>query len=485
MDILKEKVLKKIRKNRMVETDDKIILAVSGGPDSIAMLYLMNDLRYELRCSLHIAHLNHCLRGEESDVDAEFVKEQALKLNIPITVENLYVKSMITNKESIESGARRIRYDFYKKVMSDVKADKVAQGHTADDQAETILMRLLRGSGTKGLSGIPPVRDDIYIRPLIEISRSEIEAYLQSIGVEPRRDSSNLSTEYDRNRIRHELIPLLEEKFSPNIKSILQTTGDILRTEDDFLATLTKASFGKSVTFFNTPPNPSQEGNLLIPPLEKNPPKIIIQINDFKEQHLAIQRRILRLAIESLLGDLNRYDFQHIDEIMSLIDNGMTGSSISLPRGIIAEKSYGEIIIKLGKSESIEPFDYIIKIPGEIHISQLGLKVTTSFGEFGNYSKELYQKTFDYDIIKGDLHLRNRQQGDKFQPLGMSGTKKLKEYFIDKKIPRSQRNKIKILTDGNNIMWIVGYNTIDDRYKVTTQTKTHLNVTVSFLQPPD
>ncbi|MEK7396822.1 MAG: tRNA lysidine(34) synthetase TilS, partial [Candidatus Poribacteria bacterium] len=219
--------------------------------------------------------------------------------------------------------------------------------------------------------------------------------------------------------------------------------------------------------------------------LKSEEPKIIIQINDLKEQHLAIQRRILRLAIESLLGDLNRYDFQHIDEIMSLIDNGMTGSSISLPRGIIAEKSYGKIIIKLDKSESIKPFDYIIKIPGETNISRLGLKITTSFGEFDNYSKELYQKTFDYDIIKSDLHLRNRQQGDKLQPLGMSGTKKLKEYFIDKKIPRSQRNKIEILTDGNNIMWIVGYNTIDDRYKVTTQTKTHLNVTVSFLQPPD
>ena len=241
------------------------------------------------------------------------------------------------------------------------------------------------------------------------------------------------------------------------------------------------------------------EADTKFPPLEKgdkggflNDPnifntegqKIAIRIDDFKEQHLAIQRRILRLAIESLLGDLNRYDFQHIDEIISLIDGGMTGSSISLPRGIIAEKSYREIIIRLGKSEPTEPFDYIIKIPGETYIPKLRLKITTSLDECDNYSEELYQKTFDYDIIRGDLHIRNRRQGDKFQALGMSGTKKLKEYFIDKKIPRSQRNNIKILTDGNNIIWIVGYD-IDDRYKVTTQTKTHLNVTVSFLQPPD
>jgi len=470
----------------MIEKGDIIVLAVSGGPDSIAMLYLMDDLHDELGCSLHIAHLNHCLRGEESDADAEFVKEQALKLNIPITVEKLDVKSMITSKESIESGARRIRYDFYRKVMSDVRADKVAQGHTADDQAETILMRLLRGSGTKGLSGIPPIRDGVYIRPLIEVSRSEVEAYLQDIGVVPRWDSSNLSTEFERNRIRHELIPLLEERFSPNMKSILQTTAEILRSEDDFLATFTKESFGKCVTFFNTPPNPSQEGSLPILPftLKSEKPKIVIRINDFKEQHLAIQRRILRLALESLLGNLNRYDFRHIDEIMSLMDDGTTGNFISLPRGIIAEKSYGKIIIKFAEEESIKPFDFIIKVPDETDIPDLGLKIITSFSQSKDYSKETYQKTFDYDAVKGELHLRNRRQGDRFQPLGMSGTKKLKEYFIDEQIPRRLRDKIPILTDGNNIMWVVGYN-IDDRFKVTTQTKTHLNVTVSFLQPPD
>ncbi|HGE70414.1 TPA: tRNA lysidine(34) synthetase TilS, partial [Candidatus Poribacteria bacterium] len=241
MDISK-KVLRTINKYKMIGKGDKIVLAVSGGPDSTAMLYIMNDLRDELGCSLYIAHLNHCLRGEESSADAEFVKEQAEKLHIPFTIEKIDVKSMITNKESLESGARRIRYDFYRKVMSETKADKVAQGHTADDQAETILMRLLRGSGTKGLSGIPPIRDGIYIRPLIEISRSEVVAYLQNIGVQPRWDSSNLSTEYERNRIRHELIPLIEKRFSPNIKAILQQTAEILRSEDDFLDTIAKSA---------------------------------------------------------------------------------------------------------------------------------------------------------------------------------------------------------------------------------------------------
>lgn len=459
----------------MIEKGDKVILAVSGGPDSTAMLYLMNDLRNDLECSLHIAHLNHCLRGEESDEDAVFVKEQALKLNIPITVEELDVKNLITDKESLESGARRIRYEFFKKVMSDIQANKVAQGHTADDQAETVLMRLLRGSGTKGLSGIPPIRDNIYIRPLIEISRSEVEAYLQSIDIQPRWDSSNLSTEYERNRIRHELIPLLESKYSPNIKSIFCQTAEILRAEDEFLDILAKDALCQCLEKGNSH-NKGDQGGFIN--------TITIQTDNLKKHHISIQRRIIRIAIESILGDLRRYEFHHIDEIMSLIETGKTGNSISLPRGITAEKSYGKIIIKLDEDETIEPFDFIIKVPGETEIPSLGLKILTSIGKGNSYSKELYQKTFDYDVIEGELHIRSRRKGDRFQPLGMSSTKKLKEFFIDEKIPRSQRDRIPILTDGNKIMWVIGYS-IDDRFKVTTQTKTHLSVTVSFLQPPD
>ncbi len=495
MDIL-TKVLKTIKKYNMIEKNDKVILAVSGGPDSIAMLYLMNELHNELECSLHVAHLDHCLRGEESEADAEFVKEQASKLNIPITIEKLDVKNMITDKESLESGARRIRYDFFKKVMSDVQANKVAQGHTADDQAETVLMRLLRGSGTRGLGGIPPIRDNIYIRPLIEISRKEVEAYLLNINVQPRWDSSNLSTEYDRNRIRHELIPILESRYCPNIKSILQQTAEILRTEDEFLDTLAREAICQCVEsddetkdFFKSPlTSLSRIGKQIQPAKEKDKggflKRITIQTDELKKYHISIQRRIIRIAIESILGDLNRYEFHHIEEIMSLVKTGKTGSFISLPRGIIAEKSYGKILIKFYDKAVNDPFDFIVNVPGETEIPCLGLKITTSIGKGNVYSKEVYRKTFDYDVIEGEIHLRNRREGDRFQPLGMSSTKKLKEYLIDEKAPRSQRDRIPILTDGNKIMWVIGYN-IDDRFKVTTQTKTHLNVTVSFLQPPD
>jgi len=459
MIYLKAKVLNTIHKHRMILPDEKIILAVSGGPDSTALLYLMYDLRDELKCSLHIAHLNHNLRGEESVADAEFVKEQAQKLGLPITVESLDVKSMIS-KESLESGARRIRYEFYEKAMSEIHANKVVLGHTADDQAETVIMRFLRGSGTKGLSGIPPIRDNIYIRPLIETSRAEVEEYLQSLNITPRWDSSNLSTEYERNKIRHELIPILELNYSPNIKHILQQTADILREEDDFLTQQVRLAMDECIH-------------------HQNSHSIDINIPDLRKYHIALQRRILRLAIENLLGDLNRYDFDHLVTLMNLIDNN-TGKAISLPRGIIAERVYDKIIISLESfQQSSEPFDYIIDVPDEMEISDLGLSVRTvlSKSDCMTYSKDKFQKTFDYEKIKGNLHLRSRRNGDRFQPLGVFGTKKLKDFFIDEKVPRSQRDNVPILTDGNNILWIVGYQ-IDDRFKVTTKTKTELNVTV-------
>jgi tRNA(Ile)-lysidine synthase len=172
---------------------------------------------------------------------------------------------------------------------------------------------------------------------------------------------------------------------------------------------------------------------------------------------------------------------------MNLIDNSVTGSLISLPRGITAEKTYDRIIIGIDRSpQIINPFDYIVNVPGETEICELGLSVKTVLSKLDHltYSKDKYQKTFDYDKINGDLHLRNRLIGDRFQPLGVSGTKKLKDFFIDEKVPRSQRDNIPILTGGNNILWIVGYQ-IDGRFKVTAQTKTQLNVTVSFGHLPN
>ena len=455
----------------MILPDQRIVLGVSGGPDSMALLYLLYDLRADLGCDLHIAHLDHRLRGEESKADAVYVREHAQKLDLPITSEAVDVRSVITSKESLESGARRVRYEFYERVMANTEADRVALGHNADDQAETVIMRLLRGSGARGLGGIPPVRDSKFIRPLIEVSRTEIEDYLQTLHLTPRQDLSNLSIVYRRNKIRHELLPALEREYSPNIKRILQQTGDVLRAEDELLTALAQEAMGDSVEYVN-------DG------------AIMIRISSLKEYHLALQRRIFRQIIKELVGDLRRFDYDHIRDLLDLALCGTTGSVINLPRRISAEKVYNGLILRLeGRSEMrMESFDYPVNVPGETEIADLGLSIKTVGPEKarGDYKKsgpnrEFLKETLDYDKINGGLHLRNRRPGDRFWPLGMSGMKKLKNFFIDEKVPRASRDSIPVLTDAGNIIWVVGRR-IDDRFKITADTKTQLTVIITYHQ---
>ena len=465
MEPLKTKVANTIRKYGMIVPGDKVALGVSGGPDSMALLYLLYAMREELECDLHIAHLDHKLRGEESEADAEYVRKHARRLDLPITVEAMDVRKMITPEESTESGARRVRYDFYERVMADTRADKLAQGHNSDDQAETIVMRLLRGSGAHGLGGIPPVRDR-FIRPLIEISRSEIDEYLRQLQIIPRQDSSNLSTDYTRNKIRINLLPLLKQEYSPNVKQILQRTGELLRAENDFLTHLAAEAMDGCVHY-------------------PAPHTAIIRVSDLREYHLALQRRICRLVIKKLAGDLSGFDYDHIEDILELALCGTTGSVIDLPRGVSAEKTYDGLALRYEyqPGDPAESFCYRIKVPGEMIISELSLLVKAIGpkkvrGEYRRPpTEDKFQATFDYDRISGELHLRNRRPGDRFQPLGMSGTKKLKDFFVDEKIPRDLRDSVPILTDGDKILWIVGCR-MDDRAKVTADTENRLTIVI-------
>lgn len=464
MGSLKSKMLDTVRKYRMILPGEKIAVGVSGGPDSMALLYLLHDLRDDLKCTLHIAHLDHMLRGEESRTDAAYVAEHARKLDISVTLEAIDVRKMIMPKESLESGARRIRYKFYERVMAKVKADKVALGHNADDQSETVMMRLLRGSGAQGLSGIPPIRGN-FIRPLIEISRSQIDEYLQEMQITPRQDSSNLNTTYTRNRIRHDLIPLLEKEYNQNIKRLLCQNGEILQAEDALLTDLARQALENCVR-------------------HSDARTVTIHVPALSEYHLALQRRILRLAIKTLAGNLRGFDYDHIQDLLNLALYRTTGSLISLPRGVWAEKVYDELMLRHQHLPRVptESFDYSIKIPGETEIPDLGLSIRTIGPESVHGenrktqpSKDEHRETFDHDKIRGDLHLRNRRPGDRFHPLGMSGTKKLKDFFMDEKIPRAMRNRVPILTDENNILWVIGYR-IDDRFKITADTKSQLIV---------
>jgi tRNA(Ile)-lysidine synthase len=309
-----DKVRATVRRHNLLNKNDKVVIGVSGGPDSLALLFLLNRLKREFKLTLHLAHLDHMLR-KESPQDAEFVRELAYKLRLPITTARINIKAL-AKKGSGEEIARNVRLGFLFKVAKDIKAKKIALGHNLDDQAETVLMRILRGAGLSGLSGILPKRDIAgyqIIRPLIETSRKEIEAFLKRKKIQPRRDASNLTDIYFRNKIRNKLLPLLESQYNRKIKEVLANTAQTVGCDYDYL---------------------NKTANRAIKGLRRK-----LDLKHFLRLHPAIKRLTLRLLIARVKGDLRKITYQHIKEIEDLIAHRPVGSVVDLPKGISVLKT--------------------------------------------------------------------------------------------------------------------------------------------------
>jgi len=302
-----------IKKYNLINRNDKIVIGVSGGPDSVALLYLLNSLKREFKLKLHIAHLDHMLR-KDSGKDKEFVLALAKRLKLPVTTAQINVKALATHG-SIEEIARNARLGFLFKAAKDIGAKKIALGHNLDDRAETVLMRLLRGAGLSGLSAISPKKDIAayrIIRPLIEIRRKDIELFLKKKKIKARIDISNSQDIYLRNKIRNKLLPLLEKNYNPNIKEILNNTAETVGFDYDYL---------------------SQRANKFI---AKTSTKI--DLKKYLLLHTAIQRLVLRLMIAKLKGDTRRIDLAHIKELEDLILNRPVNSIVDLPKGVFVVK---------------------------------------------------------------------------------------------------------------------------------------------------
>lgn len=325
---LLDKVMQTARQYKLIEKQDNILIGVSGGPDSIALLYVLLALEKEFKLNLHIAHLNHMLRAKESQADADFVLGLANKFNIPATLKEVDVAKS-ARRASLEEEARKARLGFLFYVARKIKADKIALGHNRDDQSETVLMRILRGSGLLGLAGILPKREIegfTIIRPLIEIPRKDIERFLRLKNIKPRRDSSNLDEIHFRNRIRHKLLPELE-RYNPNIRQVLANAAENIALDYDYLA-------AKSLKIFNS----MKVGH--------NRLKIRLPLKKFLNQHGAIQSMILRLAFKALKGDTRRLTYQHIKELKDLILSRPYGAIVDLPSRISVSKAKQDIYYK-------------------------------------------------------------------------------------------------------------------------------------------
>ena len=455
-NLLTEKIEKTIARYNMLAKGDRVLVAVSGGPDSIALLHNLNLLKDKLNIKLFVGHINHQLRKEESDQDQEFVKNLSEKLNLKFLCKSIDVqKAAQKNKLSIEECARKMRYIALESMAKKVKADKIAIGHTSDDQAETVLMRLIRGSGPSGLCGIPAIRGK-FIRPLLDTKREEIESFLKENLLEYRVDWSNFKMDYLRNRIRLKLLALIKNEFNPNIVDSLSRTAQLLSFQRDFLQKEIERSFEKAS-------------------LSRRGDKIVLDLKRMIGYDIYLRTNIVRLAFCHISQDLNPPSFHRIQRVLELLTSGKAGKKAELDRYIWAEISEGNLAIYKSKKPA-KP--HLVELPGEIQIENLKLKSEIIAREKlplkikSNSQNIAY---LDWDKLAGPFGIRHRKDKDRFIPLGLEGSKSLADFLTDLKIPRMEREEIFLLTSKNRIAWVIGYR-IDDRFKITLQTKKVLKI---------
>ena len=462
-----ESVERTISANLMFQPGDSVLVGVSGGPDSVALFYTLFAFTHKYSFRFGIAHLNHHLRGSEADRDARFVSMLAQRFDVPFYLDDVDVRKYArTRKLSVEEAGRWVRRKFLNKVAKAEGFHKIALGHHADDNAELILMYLMRGSGPLGISGMPPVRDGIIVRPFIERARSEILEFLHGKKIEYITDASNRDERYLRNRIRHHLIPVLKDVYNPNIIETLNRLSRIVRSEDEWMEAAVQPLFDRSVM-----------------KMEKQ--RIRLSLERFAENHMAVKRRILRRAVEKIKGDLRQITFSHIEAARHLAETGPTHGRLDLPDRIRVERKDNNLLIskeKMPLRESVKGgsqrerigFEYLIRKPETIPIQETGDVLGLSKVATKNLSafKDAGQMVafFDMDTIQFPLVLRNVRPGDRFSPLGLGGTQTVKDFFIKQKIPREARARCPILLSRERIIWVVGHR-IDESVKVTGLTR--------------
>jgi len=445
-----------IRHYHMLDEGDTVLVGVSGGPDSVALLHSLVTLGPEWSLRLVIAHLNHQLRGVTADHEAAFVGSLAAGLGIRCEMGSRNVaKYGAEHRLSIQEAARIVRYAFYDEGAAKYSAGKIALGHHADDNAESILMHLLRGTGPLGLTGIPPVRHGRIIRPLIGLTRKEILAFLELGGFEYMSDRSNLDRRYLRNRIRHELLPYLKERYNPNTVCALNRLACILRDEEDFWDQQVRRTLQDLI-------------------LDHTPDRLSLMRRGLSDLHPALLRRLVRHAVLSLKGDMRGLGHVHVEAVARLIAAPSPSGRLDLPQGIRVVRDREEINLSLSPIEEGASFEYRIPCTQTTFIREIGIFLKLSVCDGSDVSHpENYPLTtalFDLAAVTFPLKVRNFKQGDRFNPLGLVGSQKVKTFFINQKVPRSKRLRCPILLSGGRIIWVGGYR-IDDSAKVTEKTK--------------
>jgi tRNA(Ile)-lysidine synthase len=484
------RVHRTIERHRLVTPGETVVVGVSGGPDSLCLLHVLRRLAPEFSLSLHVAHLNHQMRGVEADADAAFVAELATDWGLPATIESADVPELARlYKLAPEEAARRARYNFLAQVAAKVGARAIAVGHNADDQTETVLMHWLRGSGLAGLRGILPatsmgdLRFEIgdwrfrlqspisnlksltLIRPLLEISRADIEAYCARHNLQPRFDRSNLDTTYFRNRLRHELIPYLET-YNVNIREVLRRSASVMAADYELLRQQLEVTWGQVVR-------------------AESDQEVTFDLAAWRALPLGLKRSTLREAIHRLRRALRNIDFVHVENAVEILTDGETGAQATLPQGLMLTISYDSFTVADQDYRALPDLPLLLsegelpvaipgrtRLPGTDWLLQVEILPRSALSDQALVAAQGWEAYLDSEALGSSCVLRPRRPGDRFCPLGMGGwSKRVNEFMINEKIPASWREHIPLLVnEEERIVWVCGWRP-DERACVTDSTR--------------
>lgn len=467
----------------MVRPGDTLLASVSGGPDSMALLEALWRLSSQLDFGLEVAHVDHGLRGEDSAADARLVAQAAHQRSLPFHLEEVDTREASRRwKTSVQDAAHRLRKESLDRTCRLRSLDRVAVGHHLDDHVETVLLHFLRGAGPDGLSGLRPV-DGKTIRPLIHLNREQIISFCGEEKLPYRVDESNTDRKYLRNRIRLDLLPLLEREYSPGIRAVMARTADLMSDVASYLETRGQQALA-DIT------------------LERDQGRIILSQPGLFSLPSALQTWVVRECFRQLAGDLRDLDYQHVVSILELWRQGRTGSSVDLPRNLRAwVDSRGAAVgtpDSLAQAVAIrrEPYQYLLSLPGQVRVKEAGLVVEGELLEApdplsgladegwvwdaprGSFQFLARQVCIDYNKVDLPLVVRNRRKGDWFRPLGLGGRKKIKDFFISEKVPPALRELIPLVCSGDRVVWVAGMR-LDEDFKIEDETTSAARLRVS------
>ena len=416
-----------IAKHHMLEAGEAVGVAVSGGPDSVALLHCLLGLRQRLGITLGVVHVNHQLRGGASEQDQQFVAELSTHAGLPFISTSVDVaRQAATSGDNLEQTGRAVRYEFFRQLIDQGRFDKIAAAHTLSDQAETVLQRLLRGSGSAGLAGIRPVLDGTIVRPLIGVTRQQVLAYLETGGFKWREDESNRDLDRDRSRIRHQLLPRLTSEWNPNLPRLLGQLAQWAQGEEDYWNSMLPALASEHLT--------------------QDALGIRLRTDSLSSLPLAVGRRLLRQAIERARGDLRGIGFEHVESILRLASGAAGSGQTDLP-GLRVSRSFNEILLARtspGVETPAGDYSFLIDPPGSFAGPWGATLVTLKLYNRENLNpRQSYNRkrrsVLDWDKVPKPLRIRNWRPGDCYQPQGRTGSKKIKSLFQESKVAMWQR----------------------------------------------